>query len=243
MLFYFIRHAQSENNALWAETGSEQWRNEDPEITDLGVRQAEALADFLAVGNPRGGISGNGTPPLGFDLTHIYSSLMVRAIKTGSIVAERVGLPLTGLEQIHERGGIFLKDYTSETVDCKPGKDRAYFEAHYPNFVLPENMVETGWWDRRPVETPEDCQQRAGLFYQALLEKHGGTDDRVAIVSHGGFYNDLMWNLVGKPTGSRFWFLMYNTAITRIEFREGKDLEAVVAYQNRVEHLTPDLIT
>lgn len=245
MLFYFIRHAQSENNAQWAATGSDHWRSEDPELTDLGVSQAEALADFLAHGSPRGGLRANGSASMGFELTHLYSSLMVRAIHTGSIVADRLGLPLHGLPDIHERGGIFLTDYSTGTTECLPGKDRAYFDAHYPDFVLPDEFVETGWWNRRPVETSEQCQVRARQFFNALLEKHGGTDDRVAIVSHGGFYNDFLWSLLDVVPPNRHWFLMYNTAVTRLEFRHGqeKTQEIVITYQNRVEHLLPDLIT
>jgi 2,3-bisphosphoglycerate-dependent phosphoglycerate mutase len=245
MLFYFIRHAQSVNNAHWTATGSDEWRSEDPEITDLGMRQAEVLADFLATGNPRGGIRSNGGPPTGFDLTHIYSSYMVRAIKTGTIVAERLGLPLKGLSQIHERGGIYLKDHDTGKSECLPGKDRSYLTTYYPKFILPDDFIDTGWWDRRPVETDEECYQRARLFLDELLKEHGGTEDRVAIVSHGGFYNDFLWNLLDIKPQNRPWFLMYNTAVTRIEFHERKNKaqEIVLTYQNRVEHLSADLIT
>ena len=33
MRFYFIRHAQSENNRLWAETGTAEGRRIDPTLT------------------------------------------------------------------------------------------------------------------------------------------------------------------------------------------------------------------
>ncbi|NJK45922.1 MAG: histidine phosphatase family protein [Pleurocapsa sp. SU_196_0] len=47
MRLYFIRHAQSSNNALWDSTGSENGRSDDPELSDVGVMQARALGDFL----------------------------------------------------------------------------------------------------------------------------------------------------------------------------------------------------
>ena len=47
MQFYFIRHAQSSNNALYDSTGSWDGRSADPELTEMGWQQARALADYL----------------------------------------------------------------------------------------------------------------------------------------------------------------------------------------------------
>jgi len=92
MQLYFIRHGQSANNALYDRTGSWSGRSHDPELTDIGKRQAEYLARFLRQANP--GASTNGWDPhnvSGFDITHLYTSLMMRAVQTGSIVAEALG--------------------------------------------------------------------------------------------------------------------------------------------------------
>ena len=43
MQLYFIRHAQSENNWLFARTGSFDGRHEDPGITHLGQQQARVV--------------------------------------------------------------------------------------------------------------------------------------------------------------------------------------------------------
>ena len=46
---YLVRHAQSENNAIWDGRGDHQpGRVPDPEITELGHRQAKAVARHLA---------------------------------------------------------------------------------------------------------------------------------------------------------------------------------------------------
>ena len=45
MTLFLIRHAQSANNALYDSSGSTIGRVEDPELTSLGVRQAQILAD------------------------------------------------------------------------------------------------------------------------------------------------------------------------------------------------------
>jgi 2,3-bisphosphoglycerate-dependent phosphoglycerate mutase len=240
MQFYFIRHAQSANNALWTETGSEEGRSEDPELTKTGVQQAHAAADFLVYGNPRGGLGGRAVEADGFGISHIYSSLMVRSVKTGTIIAGRLGLRLHGWQEVHERGGIFLADAGRQEVACLPGRDRSFFSIHFPDFVLPDNFIDAGWWNRRPMETSEECVERARRFIAGLLEKHGGTDDRVAVISHGGFYNDFINSLLHLPPDGSHWFSMYNTGISRIDFREER---FVIVYQNRVEHLSKDLIT
>ena len=108
-----IRHGQSENNLLWAQTGSFDGRNEDPELTPVGWQQAEALAQVL-----RGPDHGQATLDAGWDpqniygfgLTHLYCSLMVRAVQTGQVVARALDLPLVGWPEIHETGGIHFRD-------------------------------------------------------------------------------------------------------------------------------------
>jgi len=92
MQLYLIRHAQSENNALYERTGDSLGRNMDPELTDLGRSQAQFLARCLAQGSPN--LDGVDDPHnrLGFGLTHLYSSLMVRAVATGCIIAHIIGL-------------------------------------------------------------------------------------------------------------------------------------------------------
>jgi broad specificity phosphatase PhoE len=101
-------------------------------------------------------------------------------------------------------------------------------------------MVESGWWDSRPVETTEDSLRRADRFLNLLREHHARNSDRVAIVSHGGFYNDLLASITGLRRRSGTWFSLYNTALTRIDFHD--DLTELV-YQNRVDHLPCELLT
>lgn len=240
MRLYFIRHAQSANNALWAEQGSDKGRSEDPELTQTGYRQADVLAKFLRTGDPRGCNPCYTEKELGFGITHLYSSLMVRAVATGTIIATELGLTLAGWEAIHEQGGIFMTNEETGEVELLAGKDREFFATTYPEFILPDRFIDTGWWDRRPVEKPEETLRRARGFLETLLERHGETKDRVAIISHGGFYNDFLRAVIGLPERNNTWFTMYNGAITRLDFHE-KLVELV--YQNRVDYLPEGMIT
>jgi 2,3-bisphosphoglycerate-dependent phosphoglycerate mutase len=240
MQLYFIRHGQSENNALWMRTGSHEGRSEDPGLTEVGRQQSELLAQFLRRADPNLATNGSDIQNVaGFGITHLYTSLMVRAVETGTIIARALDLPMVAWVALHEYGGIYLRDKeTNERVGL-PGRNRAYFEAHYPDLVLPDSLGEAGWWNR-PYEEPEQRLPRAKRFLHDLLEKHGHTDDRAAVVSHGGFYNYLLAALLNLPGREGHWFVMNNAAISRIDFHED---EIWLVYLNRADFLPKDLIT
>lgn len=240
MQFYFIRHGQSQNNALYARTGSWQGRDHDPELTDVGRLQADHLARFLQPSDPLS--DSNDSDPLnsaGFGITHLYSSLMIRAAATGSIVAEALDLPLVAWEDLHEGGGIYLDDELTENKIGQPGPNRAELETRFPRLVLPDSLNEAGWWNR-PFEDPEQRPIRARRFLNDLIERHRNTGDRVAVISHGGFYNHFLGALLRLPERDGFWFELSNTGITRIDFGEDR---VYLLYANRVDFLPKEMIT
>jgi 2,3-bisphosphoglycerate-dependent phosphoglycerate mutase len=239
MQFYFIRHGQSENNALWERTGSSEGRSEDPELTDLGHRQAARLAEYLTQNRSA---SENGDDPqnvAGFCLTHLYTSLMVRAVSTATYVARALGLPLMARTDAHEVGGIWNSNGEDEPPVGLPGRDRAYFRAHHAGLILPATFNADGWWNR-PFEEREERQPRAQRFLADLVAQHGDTDDRVAVVSHGGFYNYVLAAFLDAPRREGLWFELNNAAITRIDLVDGA---IQVRYLNRNDFLRPDLLS
>jgi 2,3-bisphosphoglycerate-dependent phosphoglycerate mutase len=246
MQLYYIRHAQSANNALWDRTGASVGRTMDPEVTDTGRKQAEILAHFISH-RPPSPAAINGRDPMnmtGFGITHLYSSLMDRAVYTAWRMAEALNMPVYAWEDLHEEGGIYLNDEVTGEPAGKSGHDRLYFTEQYPRLVLPENFREGGWWNR-PFETYELRRPRARRVYQEILSRHGGTSDRVALVSHGGFYNHFMAVVLGLPETASdnapgLLFAINNCAITRIDF-EGD--VTIVIYQNRLDFLPGELIT
>jgi 2,3-bisphosphoglycerate-dependent phosphoglycerate mutase len=242
MQLYFIRHGESENNARWTRTGSSEGRSEDAELTDIGHQQAEIVAQYLAEKEE-------------FGITHLYCSLMVRAVATGMAIAEALDVPLVAWTDLHEEGGIYLKDKVSGERIGQPGKTRTYFERAYPGLVLPDSLGEEGWWNR-PFEEYEIRPARARQVLHELLARHGGMEDRVALVSHGGFYNQFLGALLGFTPREKIWFAMYNAAITRIDFRRAEEEEPAdaerpagprdlvrIVYTNRVDFLPEELVT
>jgi 2,3-bisphosphoglycerate-dependent phosphoglycerate mutase len=226
MTLYLIRHAQSANNELYERTGSSIGRVEDPELTALGTRQAKILSDYLA-GNAEGGC------------THLYCSLMVRAVATATVVSRACDLRPVAWPEVHEQLGIFLADEQTGELVGRPGKSRSYFERHYPDLQLPESLNEHGWWNR-PVETEKEWKQRARDFLAELHRRHGTGEDRVAVVTHGGFYHEVILALTGGAGTDGLWFTMHNTGITRIDFHP---THTSIVYHNRLEHLPPELLS
>ncbi len=171
MQLYFIRHAQSENNAHWGEES--YLESNDPELTQLAQLQIENLSRFLEQNQE---LDGRNSPDPqnrnGFGLTHIYSSLMVRAVETALPVAQAIRLPLVAWPEIHETGGIFSRELKDKKSGL-PGKPRSYFESRFPDFIIPDWLDETGWWKNRPFEEFEERQYRAEKVWSDLLRYHG----------------------------------------------------------------------
>jgi len=246
MQLYFIRHGQSVNNAGW---GSPDFREHpDPPLTELGIKQAQLTQDFIKqnqrITEPEGWNPHNRQ---GFGITHLYASLMERAAQTGSTIARGLGgIPFAALD-IHESGGIYSRDGNRETTQL-PGRPRSFFASRHPEFRLPDELDENGWWNR-PFETEEECQVRAERVWSDLLARHGDGHDqpeeRVALISHGGFFVHLMCAILNMPWknashGLESWFLLNNCSISRIDVRDG---HAVISYLNRTDHLPDGLIT
>ncbi len=247
MQLYIIRHCQSENNALWLRTGSSDGRLADPPLTELGHKQAAQLAQFMAGQRGSGTVSED--DPLdrrGIELTHLYCSLMIRSIETGQYIADALGLPLVAREDIHERGGIYLEDPNTNQKNGLPGLDTERLSRQFPAVTPPDSLGPAGWWNR-PYENRQAAHLRAHSFLQWLLAAHDGTDDRVGIVTHGGFSQSLFSALFGVShlqtnlgKNREIWLKFNNGSVTRFDFFEDV---VRLAYQNRVDFIPEYLLS
>jgi broad specificity phosphatase PhoE len=74
-----------------------------------------------------------------------------------------------------------------------------------------------------------------------------GDNERIAIVTHGGFADALLKALLhGAPVsqnghGPDYFYLHFNTAIDRVDFDPDGHLR--IAYLNRVAHLPGEMIS
>jgi 2,3-bisphosphoglycerate-dependent phosphoglycerate mutase len=229
MILYFVRHAQSQNNALNNDTDPSSNRQPDPQLTPIGHQQAEILANFLTSAKE---------PEFAF--SHLYTSLMLRAIQTGEILSRHLRIPLIAWPEIHETGGVYQKNSVSGERIGLPGNSRTYFEANYPSLHLPEEMNNDGWWNR-PYENQVETVIRAQTVLNKLQKNHGSTSDVVIFISHGGFFNYFINALVHKTSREHYWFSMNNAAVSSIYFYA--DDRIVFRFMNRTDFLPSNLIT
>ena len=239
MQLYFIRHGQSVNNLVWDQIGRSDNRVADPELTHYGRQQAQAIANFLAQSDWSKAATHEASlyNVDGFAFSHLYVSPMIRCMDTAAPIVEAMDLEPVMWIDIHEQGGSCLRNKSTRELEGLPGTNRAFFEARYPQTVLPPTLDEKGWWNK-PAEDWTRCYARAGKVLKELLAKHGQREDKVALVSHGAFYNALMRNILGMPVEAKYWFTLNNTGLTRIDFHHGE--ETRLPYLNRVDFLPPE---
>jgi 2,3-bisphosphoglycerate-dependent phosphoglycerate mutase len=247
MHLYFIRHGQSMNNAHWHEPHYVE--SPDPALTEAGIEQARLLGKYLESSQVLKPFEGWDTHNrYGFGLTHVYTSLMERAVHTALPTARALQVPFEAWTEIHESGGIFGRDGELK-LQGLPGKPRAWFEANVPELSLPSSLNGNGWWNCRPHEKEEEAYERAKRVWAELLVRHGDKEgqpqERVVFVSHGGFFTHLMCAILDLPwrqasNGLKSWFVLNNCSISRIDVYKG---EVNLCYLNRTDHLPDHLIT
>ena len=249
MELYFIRHGQSENNALY---GAEDYdmgnRRSDPKLTDLGRNQAQLAADFFLRGAKSAPIQRKGFQNRKeYGLTHIYCSLMERAVQTGSIIAQTLDVPLFGVPDLHEVGGVYYDEIIDgvSSIRIEHGLTPDYLQENYPLLSLLEPIPAEGWWkggrEERAARVP-----RALRMLDLLFDRHGNTEDRVGVITHGGFFFCFFRAIFGLDLDETNQHLLpyqvelNNCAITRFSIQEARYL---LVYHNRTDFLPDDMVT
>lgn len=246
MELYIIRHGQSANNAL--DDAAQVRRHYDPPLTELGLTQSAALAAYFGNGanrdpqvDPSTGFSRRDVAA-SFGITHLYCSAMHRALQTAQPLGRAIGLQPEIWIDIHEHGGIYLEEGEGRFTGY-PGRTRAEIEAEFPGYVIPQGVSERGWWRSELGQEP-----RAAAFGRAIAtawelrrRAEAEPDSRIALVSHGTFIDALLKAIFGQLPSRQFFYLHYNTGITRLDFMD-KD-RVLIRFGNRTAHLTPDQLS
>lgn len=133
-----LRHAQSEFNRLFTQTKRDPGI-EDPPLTPLGHRQAEAAAARLE----------------GRGLTRIVVSPYTRALQTASVLAARLGLPVEVTAAVREHCAFV----------CDIGSPRSRLEAAWPDHDF--SAIDEIWWPDAN-ENAADVRVRAAAFRRAM---------------------------------------------------------------------------
>ena len=243
MKVFLIRHAQSTNNLLGETAQYDDYmaqRDPEPPLTDLSHRQAALLAEHLVANDhPE---RKQEEQSRGYGLTRLYCSPMLRTLQTTLPISQTTGLMPQVWVALHEQGGTFRGNpRNSDEIVSFPGLTRRQLAEQFPGYVAPREMGDDGWWFDG-YEDRAGCQRRALQVAQTLREwAPDMPDERIGLVSHGTFGENLVGALLGMPMEHRSYFNHYNTAITRIDFLP--DGYLFVRYLNRIQHLPPELIS
>ena len=226
MHVYLIRHAQSENNVLTRD--SLHRRKVDPDLTKLGYRQREALAEFLA------NEAEFADQP--FAISRLYTSAMYRSLLTTQPVSAALNLQPDVWLDLHEKGGMFQR--RNGRVSGFGGMSRSAIKSQFPDYQLPNGVSEAGWYDAELGYEPETHSAFRAIKVANDLSERSRSDETIALVSHAGFLDTLLKAIFGQLPSQAYSMRYYhnNTAITRVDY-DGR--RPVLNYLNRVDHLPP----
>lgn len=243
MELYIIRHGQSTNNVSMIYDARD--READPPLTDLGQRQAQKVATYLASADNFDHWverkSEDRHVIQGFGITRLYCSPMLRTLQTTLPISKALNMQPDVWPDLHEHGGLHLDAGDGRGVQGFPGLSRSEMMTRFPGYRLPPSVTEQGWYDySRGVEDIGSAMARA-IRVAHTLKAQANTDQRIALVIHGTFTDLLIKALLNMLPNHDVYFLSYNTAITRIDFR--RDGKVIPRYMNRVLHLTQDEIS
>lgn len=203
MRLYVIRHAQSRANA------DVRCRDIDCELTDVGKRQAEAVAaDLAAVG-----------------LHRVLSSPYVRALETAREIARASGAAAAVLPHLHEHHAQAFPE------NAWPLMPKQILAALYPEFEVPDDMPEVGW--QTPPEPFDAIASRMAGVLATMQRLAARTPHAsVALVSHATPIQYLI--KAARAESSDTPPLVDNASVTIIEIApDSSRVEAV----NQTGHL------
>ena len=152
-----VRHGQS----TWNADGRWQGRA-DPPLSELGRRQAEVAADDVG----------------GLGITRVFTSPLVRAHHTATIVGDALGLPIEADPRLQERD-----------AGAWTGKTRTEIEAGWPGYLAHGHRPDG-------FETDDILHERA---WAAIEEIAGRATGPVLVISHGGLIRVVERALGSEP--------------------------------------------
>ncbi len=162
---------------------------------------------------------------------------MLRALQTAAPLSRALGLPVEVWVDIHECGGMWKDHGPDDGIIGYPGLTHGEMAAAFPGYIIPPDVTPAGWWNRGQEQSHE-CRARVARV-AARLRSWAASDDRILMVSHGDFANNLLQTLLGAS--APVWIHIYNTGLCVVDFRPDGTLG--LRFVNRVDHLPEELIT
>jgi probable phosphoglycerate mutase len=184
---FAVRHGETEWNRLGRQQG-----HLDTRLTDVGVRQARALAEGL----------------VGQGIEAIYSSDLGRAMQTAQAIGERLGLPVTADAGLRERHLGTMQGLTQAEFGDRFPHEWAAFHSGDPDYVFPGG------------ESARQRHARSVACAAELAKRHAG--QHVLIVAHGGTLRSFFYHALCIPLTEPRRFSLFNAAINRFTVWEDR---------------------
>lgn len=214
MHLYLVRHGQSYVNLPdWAQG------NTDEPLTELGQRQAAALAAFL--------------PTRLAQVDMIYASTMQRARETAEALARAYDMTICFDDRIRELGNNQI-DHTPFTRESLPNQYVDYWASARP---FAPSMI-----GGDTIESWMHFRTRVGSFIESLLAKH--REQTVIAVCHGGVIEAAFQHIFNVGPWQRCETWTSNTGVTHFQLVEHQDRETWRLHShNRTDHLAVEAIS
>ncbi len=218
-MILLIRHGQSANNAA-----AEQLRVCDPDLTELGMRQAARTAAHLAE----------------LPITNIYCSPFLRALETARPIADLTQKQVFIHAEIFEQGGCY-SGHEGVGRRGEPGMGASQLREKYPGWHVDASISDAGWWGR-DYESEEQAELRAERVARWMAEEVVPQNGLSVFVMHADFKQMLIEALLRESPEdlARLSEPLYNVGISHFE-RSGKGW--TVRRLNCVQHLGHEMIS
>ena len=179
--------------------------------------QGHSNSDLSAVG--RGQIQALGELMQDVNFDHIYCSDSLRARQTAEAITQYSGHTLQFDQRIREKNlGVFEGLTSAEARERHPEVYRL-FKSAGSNYVIDEG------------ESTQQLQDRALEIVDEIRIKH--PEERVLLVTHGGFIRVVMKHSLGLSLETPTRFLIRNTGVFRLVWED----KWIVSQMGGVSHL------
>ena len=198
---FLVRHGQSAGNAQGRFGG-----HSPTPLSQLGEEQAEKTAKVLA----KEGI------------TAIYSSDLLRAVKTAEPLARLLGIPVIHTPAFRERNVGVLEGLTFDESKAEFPKD--YYALVNRNI---HHVITQG-------ESYRHLLRRTTAELREIFKRHTG--ERIAIYSHTGAICFMTLHLMGaihRNTQQTPWIVTSNCGINRFEIRGPRNVRILALNDTR----------
>jgi probable phosphoglycerate mutase len=198
---YLIRHGQSAGNA----EGRFGGHGPTP-LSPLGVQQAEKTAGLLA----KEGIDA------------IYSSDLIRAVKTAEPLSELLNIPIRTSEAFRERHVGVLQGLTFDESRERYPDDYYALINRDVNHIISEG------------ESYRQLLRRITSELRSILRNHN--HQRIAVFSHTGaicFMSLYLMGAIHRHTKTTPWLITSNCGINRFEFRGPRNVRVLALNDTR----------